>query len=114
MFGNFSYLAWMLIFCVPALSWLWMRHFTLLIRNKKVLLVTIGTGLLWWAVADPLASALHPWFYSSDRILGPWLLGGPIEDAPYAVLVSLVISTGVIVAIDWRRKGRRAFLVGRN
>ena len=79
MFGNLSYLVWMLIFCVPAIGYLWIRKYGVLSRNWHIILMMGLVGVLYWLVPNQFATYWGTWFYSDDKIIGR-LLGAPIED----------------------------------
>ncbi|MGB4076840.1 MAG: hypothetical protein WBK28_04040 [Minisyncoccia bacterium] len=110
--GKFTYLAYMLVFCLPVLALMWGRKWRLLWANRLVLAITTSAGVLWWFLAEPLVPLWKPWVFGEERILGVWFHYAPIEDLLYALLVPFTIASVVIIFLDSKRRGKRRFLFG--
>lgn len=111
MFGNLSYLVWMLVFCIPPIGYLWIRKWNVLNRNRHTILLMVLLGLLFYIIPNPVIRGWDTWFYSDDKIIGR-VFGAPIEDLVFAVLVALAIASATISFIDSKRKGKHRWLFG--
>lgn len=105
-FGHLSYLALMLVFTLIPLFILWSRHFDFLKKNLKVILIMALIAVLYAVFSAPFAELNGAWFYTSSKILGPRILGCPIEDFIFIILVSLNISSGVLSFIHSEKTGK--------
>lgn len=108
-FGRYSYLVYMLIFTLLPIGILWIRHFALLRKNAKIISLVTAFGALYHFPTYVLAERWGNWFFSDDRVLGLQVLGSPIEDLLFAVLISIAISSAVLVFIHRRQYGMLPF-----
>ena len=105
-FGHLSYLVLMLVFTLVPLFILWSRHFDFLKKNIRIILIMAFIAILYAVISAPFAELNGAWFYTSSKILGPRLLGCPIEDFIFIILVSLDISSGVLSFIHSEKTGK--------
>lgn len=96
MFGKFSYLFYMLVFTLIPIGMVWIRHYHALKKNIYIILITVFLAVVYQLISDPFAAAWKAWSFNKDKTLGIWLLGFPIEDMLFAVLVATAISSSVI------------------
>jgi lycopene cyclase domain-containing protein len=99
MFGQYSYLVWMLIFTLPPIGVMWICRFRFLWANRRIVALTTLTGVLFQCVADPIAEQWHAWFFNSDKILGVWVGDFPIENIIFFILAPLAISSAMLILI---------------
>ena len=103
MFGQYSYLIWMLVFTIVPIVIIWARYGRrLLWRNRQAILVIAAIAILYQLIADPFAEAWHAWFFTRNETMGIWVANFPIENTIFFVLVSIAVSSFVIA-----RAGRR-------
>ena len=95
-FGNFSYLAYMLIFTIPPISFIWIKHFKILKKNIKTIFSLMSIGLVLALISDPIANWTDSWFFTKEKILGIYVINFPIEDIIFVLLVSFAISSAII------------------
>lgn len=99
------YPLWLLLFLILPLGLIWSLQFRTLIRYRAALALT-AVGCLAIAIPwDMLAVKDHIWYFSEPYILGVWLLGLPVEEYAYILLVSLLCST--VTILIWARYGKR-------
>ncbi len=100
MFGQYSYLVWMLIFTLVPIGILWARYGRrLLWRNRKAIFVIAIIAILYQLVADPFAESWRAWFFTKNETMGVWIGNFPIENTIFFFLVSIAISSFVIARI---------------
>ena len=64
-------------------------------------------GLFFYTlIVSTFAQSWGTWHYSSNRILGIYIVNFPIEDLIFAILVSIAISSGVLVFIYYKQKNK--------
>lgn len=103
MFGEYTYLVWMLIFTIVPIGIIWARYgHRLLWKNRKAILVIAAIAVVYQMIVDPFAEAWHAWFFTNDLTMGIWIGNFPIENTIFFVLVSIAISSFVIA-----RAGRK-------
>ncbi len=105
-FGHLSYLVLMLIFTLIPLFILWSRHFDFLKKNLKVIIIMVFIAIIYAVISAPVAELNGAWFYTPSKILGLRILGCPIEDFIFIILVSLDISSGVLSFIHSEKTGK--------
>jgi lycopene cyclase domain-containing protein len=74
------------------------------VRGFKGTFLWVVICILWVSVPWEAASVNRIWFYDPGIILGPRILGIPIEEYAFFVLDALLITTLTLVL---RRGGRR-------
>ncbi len=104
MFGEFSYLVYMLIFTLIPLAVLWAKYFSFLKKNIKIVLAVTLTGVLYQLIVDPFAENWGAWFFTDDRILGIWIFNFPLENIIFFALISAVVSSATLAFIYHFRK----------
>lgn len=112
MFGNFAYLTYTCLFCLPILGILWWKKRSFFASRVRLLFMIAAAGVLFQLISDPFAEAWDAWLFSSDKILGIWVFNFPVENLLFFILVPLCIGSVVLVCVDWKRRGRRRWLVG--
>jgi lycopene cyclase domain-containing protein len=101
----YSYPLWLLLFLVLPLVLLWTFKFQTFMKYKWVLVLVaigcVGVSVPW----DILSVNDRIWYFSEPHIVGIWLLGLPIEEYFYIVLLG-VLSCCVTILL-WERYGAR-------
>jgi len=99
MFGQATYLLWLLIFIALPLAFLWLRWPGVIWAQRRALgWTTLGAlvgGWLW----DGLAIQFHVWYYAPANIAGIWLLGMPLEEWLWIVGVTLLFGSITVVLV---------------
>lgn len=104
MFGQYSYIVWMLIFSLLPIGLLWARYGRrLLWRNGKAIALVALIAVLYQLIADPFAEMWHAWFFGNDKVLGIWIGNFPIENTIFFLLVSIAVSSFVITGIGRKK-----------
>jgi len=106
MLGKFSYLVYMLIFTLVPVGFLWIKKFQFLKKNIKVIFYTVIIGIILQLITDPIALGLNIWSYSPEKVIGIWILGFPIEDVLFFILVPFAISSAVLIFIHCQMTGK--------
>jgi len=101
MFGKFTYLVYVLAFCLVPIGLFWVASFRFLSKNRKAIGMTALATFAYLCVTDPFAEAWHNWFFSNDRILGWWIINFPIEEALFFLLVPIAVATATLCFIYW-------------
>ena len=102
MFGNYTYIVW-LIGCigVPLLLLLgWRRQ--IWPQRTTLAWVLLGSLLGGWAW-DALAVRFALWYYDPDRIIGVWFWGLPLEEWLWIIGTTLMFG-GLTVILAERSK----------
>jgi len=60
-------------------------------------------------VADNFALSWGIWVHEPSKILGVWVLGIPLEEIIFCVLVAIAIASAVLVFADREDKGFKVF-----
>lgn len=106
MFGQFSYLVYMLIFTLIPIAIIWGINFRFLWKNKKVPTYSVLVFIIYSIIVDPVAIKWNTWFFSDNKILGIKFLGFPIEDLIFATLISFTIASATLTFINFRESGK--------
>jgi lycopene cyclase domain-containing protein len=101
MFGQYTYLIDVLVFCLIPIGILWAANFQFLRRNLKVVGMATLVMFVYLCAADPFAEAWHTWFFSSDRILGWYVINFPVEEALFFLLVPVAIASATLSCLYW-------------
>ena len=101
MFGKYSYLVYVLAFCLVPIGLFWGTSFRVLRKNWKVVGISSLIAFAYLCLTDPFAEAWHNWFFSSDRILGWYILNFPVEEALFFLLVPIAVATATLCFIYW-------------
>lgn len=112
MFGPYSFLIYMLIFTLPPIVILWAKFPVLLWKNKKIILCVILAGLVSQVIADPFAERWNAWYFPRETTLGLWILGFPIENTIFTILIAANISSAVLTLIHMESSGQLRFVLG--
>ncbi|MDE3088296.1 MAG: lycopene cyclase domain-containing protein [Chloroflexota bacterium] len=101
----YAYPIWLLFFLILPLMLVSVLKFQTLMKYKLVL-VLVAIGCLGISVPwDILSVNDRIWYFSEPHIVGVWLLGLPIEEYLYILLLGL-LSSGVTILL-WERYGAR-------
>lgn len=106
MFGQFSYLVYMLIFTLIPIGILWTKNFKFLRKNGRIVLITVFIGIIYQIIADPFAESWSAWFFTKEKILNIWILNCPIENLIFMILISIAISSAVLTFIYYQETGK--------
>ena len=103
MFGNYTYIIWLISFIgLPLLALLRWRQ--LLWQQRRALaLVTLGALMGGWAW-DVLAVRFGAWYYDPNHIFGQWILGLPLEEWLWIVGVTLLFGALTVVLAERARE----------
>ena len=97
MFGTFSYIFYMSVFCFLPLALIWLRHYKKLCKPiklfGKVLMFSFTLGFIW----DILAIHYGAWHYNPDKILNVHFVNMPIEDVLFILAVPFIISSVTVL-----------------
>ncbi len=94
----YEYLVLMIFGCALPVSIFWVLFFKSLMKYKKTIaIVWIVTSFMWY-ICDYLAFDWGVWYLGPDRHIGMWILGLPIEEWLYVILVPLSFITYTLVA----------------
>jgi len=101
MFGQSTYLVDVLAFCLIPIAFLWTMNFQFLHRNFKVIGIASLVMFVYLCATDPFAEAWHNWFFSSDRILGWYMINFPVEEALFFLLVPVAVASATLCFLHW-------------
>jgi lycopene cyclase domain-containing protein len=97
-FGEITYLVWLLCFIGLPLIILWARYGAALWQQRRALAwVTVGSLLGGW-IWDALAVEVGLWFYDPAHLVGWWWGGLPLEEWLWIAGVTLLFG-GLTVAL---------------
>lgn len=96
--GPWRYLALLLVWVAPPLALQAAVAGDLLRQHTVDRLATAGPVALWLCVADRVALADGVWLINPASSTGLLLLGLPVEEALFFVLVSLLVTNGLMLA----------------
>ena len=68
-------------------------------------LIILAVFLVYGVVADNVALSLGIWDYDRSKILNVWVLGMPLEEIIFCVLVAIAIASAVLLFADREDKG---------
>lgn len=92
-----SYLWWLLLFCALPLTALWILYFDILRRSVRILVLAIIGALLVSVPWDVISIQERIWFFETPHILGVWLLGLPIEEWLFIIIVTALFASITLV-----------------
>jgi len=101
MFGHYTYLVYVLAFCLIPIGVMWTTNFRFLRENLRVIGIAALVVFIYLCATDPFAEAWHNWFFSSDRILGWQVINFPVEEAIFFLLVPIAIASATVCYIHW-------------
>ena len=101
MFGQYTYLIYVLAFCLLPIGIMWITNFQFLHKNLNVIGMSVLSMFVYLCATDPFAEAWHTWFFSSDRILGWQVINFPVEEALFFLLVPVAIASATLCFIHW-------------
>jgi len=107
MFGQFTYLLWLLLFIFLPLFALvvWQRQVWRQWRALGLILAgSLAGGWAW----DAVAVRRGLWFYAPGNIVGIWIAGLPIEEWLWIVGVTLLFGAVTVVVAERSGAGNRA------
>ncbi len=113
MFGASSYIGYTLLFCVPALTLMWLRKdfFPILWQNLatiglSTLILTLYGSLIW-----PVALKVGAWAYDPGKISGIKLFHYVyLDDVIWWLLIGLVFSSFITLSKYYEDRGRNLLL----
>src|SRR5215510_12486673 len=101
MFGQYTYLVYVLAFCLIPIGLFWVLNFRFLWDNLRVVTISTLAMFTYLCVTDPFAEAWHNWFFSSDRMLGWMVINFPIEEGLFFLLVPVAIASATLSCLHW-------------
>ncbi|MDE3088297.1 MAG: lycopene cyclase domain-containing protein [Chloroflexota bacterium] len=106
MFGQYTYLVYLSVFTFVPIGLFWAVNSQFLRKNLKVIGLSAFIILIYLCVTDPFAEAWHTWFFSSDRILGWWVINFPIEEGMFFLLVPIAVACATLSFIDYQDRAK--------
>ncbi len=106
MLGKFSYLVYTLLFTLIPIGILWIKKFSFLKKNIKIIFVTVLFGVLYAILVNLVPTYLRIWTISPNKILGIIMFGYPVEDILFFALVALAISSATLSFIHSVKYGK--------
>lgn len=106
MFGHYTYLIYVLVFCVVPIGLMWTTNFQFLRTNIRVIGMAALITFIYLCATDPFAEAWHNWFFSADRILGWWVINFPVEEALFFLLVPIAVASATLCFLSWLDRPR--------
>jgi lycopene cyclase domain-containing protein len=100
MFGHYTYLIYVLAFCLIPTAVFWALAPRFLLRNLRVVALATLIVFAYLGLTDPLAEAWHNWYFSGDRLLGAYMLNFPVEEGLFFLLVPFAIATAALYFIS--------------
>ena len=104
MFGQYTYIIYLLAFCLIPIGLFWATNFRFLRKNVRVVGMTALLIFIFLCMTDPFAEAWHTWFFSSDRILGLWIINFPFEEGLFFLLVPIAVATATLTFISLQER----------
>lgn len=111
--GTWRYLGLLLVWVAPPLALQRAVAGDLLRRRRPDRLLVAAPVALWLCAADRLALADGVWLISPLSSSGILVLGLPVEEALFFVLVALLVTDGLLLATDRAALARAGGLVPR-
>ena len=108
MFGHYTYLIYVLAFCLIPTGVFWALGFRFLRRNLTVVGMTALIMLAYMCLTDPFAEAWHNWFFSPDRLLGVWVINFPVEEGLFFLLVPIAVASATLFFLSLSEKSPNA------
>ena len=106
MFGQYTYLVYLLAFCLIPIGLFSVPNSKFFRKNLKVIGLSALVILIYLCVTDPLAEAWHTWFFSNDRILGFWFINFPVEEGLFFLLVPITVAFATLSFIRYQDRAR--------
>lgn len=97
-FGNFSYVATILIFAGGAVAMEYLLGVSTFSRYRKPIVIAVFLGLFYTTLGEPVALAWQVWVYNPSAILNIYLFGSDIETYLYVFFITIAIG---IAATEW-------------
>ena len=101
MFGHYTYLVYVLVFCLVPTAVFWIIGYRFLRRNLAIIAMAALISFLYLCLTDPLAEAWHNWFFSPDRLLGLYMLNFPVEEGLFFLLVPTAVASAAIFFLSY-------------
>ena len=102
MFGQLTYIIWLVLFIgLPLLALIVVGHRALWRRRVAFVWVLAGALVGGWAW-DALIVRIGGWYYDPNNILNVWLAGLPLEEWIWILGVTLLFG-GLTVLLEERR-----------
>ena len=102
MLGPYTYFIIMLIFAGIPLLLLWVFYYKILLKHKKILITTVAGSLVFGGIWDNIATLDDVWMF--HNIVNIWIIGLPLEEWFFIILVTLFVTSLSLVLIN---RGRR-------
>jgi len=102
MFGQHTYLVYVLAFCLIPTGVFWAIGFRFLRKNPAVVGMTVLITFTYLCLTDPLAEAWHNWFFSQDRLLGVYVINFPVEEGLFFLLVPFAVASAALCFLSFR------------
>ena len=107
MFGSLSYLIYELVFAGGAILIEWVFHGWFLWSRVKTILRIVIFFVLYLLITDNVALSLGIWAHDRSKILNIWILGIPLEEVTFSILVAVAVSSAVLIFANFEDKGIR-------
>jgi lycopene cyclase domain-containing protein len=100
MFGNQTYIIWLILFVGLPLLGLLIAARRALWQRRAALAWTLAGALVGGWAWDALIVRLGAWYYDPNNILNVWLAGLPLEEWLWILGVTLMLGTLTIVLAE--------------
>jgi lycopene cyclase domain-containing protein len=107
MFGQVTYIVWLILFIGLPLVALGVAARRALWRQRRALLWALAGALAGGWAWDALAVRLGAWYYDPRNILNLWIGGLPIEEWLWIAGVTLLFGCVTVVLEEQRTKNER-------
>lgn len=114
----YEYPVWLLLFVIIPVSalWIWklkllrsyrkVFYYRFLGKNVKIIFLTSFVAVIYQLIIDPFAESWNAWHFSSEKILGIWILNFPVENTLFFILTSTATSSAVLTFIYYKKTGK--------
>ena len=106
LFGQFSYLATVIIFAFGAVLIEWSLGFRTLKRYWKLIGIIVIIGLIGTAIAERIALKSESWVYNPQKMFNTFIFGAAFETYIFAIFVAIAIASATLVWSEYEEKNR--------
>ncbi len=104
--GHWSYLIYMLAFTVPPLVIVWVKKYSFLKKNWRIIFWQLIIGCTYLLIPNIVAHQWGAWFFDPRKTLDMSVVNFPIEDIPYEIIVVTLITSATLVFVHYQEKGK--------
>lgn len=101
---KFTYLLFLLVFTIPAVALLYLRHRAIVKQYYKLFLPAISVFVVYALLADPIGTSWKAWVYDTRFMIGTWIGGASYETLILAIVLAIIFSLIVIIFAEKEEK----------